>query len=146
MHEVKRCRPAAGPPGRRRFVPGPQKATGGSGPTQAGPMTGQISPRQPQYRASRSPATAQGRLTARAAAPRQTAEHLPTRRQERDLARFMGFHEPKTDRFGVRQIELYHNQRKVYCLLEGPDEEAIRRHHAALGVPCGDVHQVDSLT
>jgi Nickel responsive protein SCO4226-like len=52
-----------------------------------------------------------------------------------------------TDQFGVRQIELYHNpQGKVYCLLDGPDETAIRDHHAALGVPCGDVHQVDSLT
>jgi Protein of unknown function (DUF4242) len=47
----------------------------------------------------------------------------------------------------VRQIELYHNaDGKVYCLLEGPDEEAIRKHHAALGLSCGDVHQVDSLT
>jgi len=34
----------------------------------------------------------------------------------------------------------------VYCLLEGPDEDAIRKHHAALGVLSGDVHQVDSLT
>ncbi|HEY7325899.1 MAG TPA: nickel-binding protein [Streptosporangiaceae bacterium] len=52
----------------------------------------------------------------------------------------------KTDAFGVRQIELYHNpDGKVYCLLEGPDEDAILRHHAALGVPCGDVHQVSSL-
>ena len=51
------------------------------------------------------------------------------------------------DQFGVRQIELYHNgDGKVYCLLEGPDEEAIRHHHAALGVPCSDVHQVNSLT
>ena len=51
-----------------------------------------------------------------------------------------------TDQFGVRQIELYHNpEGKVYCLLDGPDEAAIRDHHAALGVPCGDVHQVDSL-
>jgi hypothetical protein len=42
----------------------------------------------------------------------------------------------------VRQIELYHNAGgKVYCLLDGPDEEAIRQHHAALGVPGGDVHQ-----
>jgi hypothetical protein len=50
------------------------------------------------------------------------------------------------DRFGVRQIELYHNPRRmVYCLLDGPDQEAIRQHHAALGAPCGDVHQVDSL-
>jgi hypothetical protein len=51
-----------------------------------------------------------------------------------------------TDQFGVRQVELYHNaDGKVYCLLEGPDEEAIRAHHAALGVPCGDVHKVASL-
>jgi hypothetical protein len=46
----------------------------------------------------------------------------------------------------VRQVELYHNaDGKVYCLLEGPDEQAVRDHHAALGVPCGDVHQVNSL-
>jgi hypothetical protein len=52
----------------------------------------------------------------------------------------------RADQFGVRQIELYHNgDGTVYCLLDGPDEEAIRRHHAALEVPCGDVHQVNSL-
>jgi Nickel responsive protein SCO4226-like len=52
----------------------------------------------------------------------------------------------ETDAFGVRQVELYHNpDGKVYCLLEGPDEEAIRQHHAALGVPCGDVHEVSGL-
>jgi len=50
------------------------------------------------------------------------------------------------DDFGVRQVELYHNaDGKVYCLLEGPDEDAIRKHHEALGVPCGEVHQVNSL-
>ena len=50
------------------------------------------------------------------------------------------------DEFGVRLVELFHNaDGKVYCLLEGPDEDAIRRHHAALNVPCGDVHQVDGL-
>ncbi len=53
----------------------------------------------------------------------------------------------RADQFGVRQVELYHNPAgPVYCLLEGPDEDAIRQHHAALGVPCGDVHQVTSLT
>ena len=50
------------------------------------------------------------------------------------------------DDFGVRQVELFHNaDGKVYCLLEGPSEEAIRQHHAALDVPCGDVHQVSGL-
>jgi Nickel responsive protein SCO4226-like len=42
----------------------------------------------------------------------------------------------RADQFGVRQLELYHNASGVvYCLVEGPDEQAIRRHHAALGPP-----------
>jgi hypothetical protein len=54
--------------------------------------------------------------------------------------------EGKFDEFGVRQVELFHNpEGKVYCLLEAPDEDAVRRHHAALGVPCGEVHEVKSL-
>jgi hypothetical protein len=33
-------------------------------------------------------------------------------------------------------MELYHTpDGKVYYQLEGPDEDAIRQHHAALGVP-----------
>jgi hypothetical protein len=56
-------------------------------------------------------------------------------------------HERKTDEFGVRQVELFHNpDGKVYCLLEAPDADAVRRHHEAIGVPCGDVHEVSSLT
>jgi hypothetical protein len=51
-----------------------------------------------------------------------------------------------TDEFGVRQVELYYNaDGKVYCLLEGPDEEAIRKHHEALGISYGEVHRVNSL-
>ena len=57
-----------------------------------------------------------------------------------------GTRDAATDQFGVRQVELYHNtDGKVYCLLEAPDEQAVRDHHAALGVPCSDVHQVNSL-
>ena len=53
----------------------------------------------------------------------------------------------RADEFGVRQVELYHNSEgQVYCLLEGPDEDAIRKHHAALGVDCGAVHRVDGIT
>ena len=51
-----------------------------------------------------------------------------------------------TDEFGVRQIELFHNaDGKVYCLLEAPDETAVHKHHAALDVSCGEVHQVTAL-
>jgi hypothetical protein len=54
--------------------------------------------------------------------------------------------EKNRDQFGVRQIELYHNRDgKVYCLLEAPDAQAVRNHHDALGVPCGDVHEVTGL-
>jgi len=52
----------------------------------------------------------------------------------------------KADQFGVRQLELYHNpEGKVYCLLEAPDADAVRKHHENLGVPCSDVHEVQSL-
>ena len=92
-------------------------------------------------------------------------EHQSAAPQERAMALFIDFHEnlklpadaiaqiaedtraARADQFGVRQVELYHNlEGRVYCLLEGPDEDAIRKHHAALGVPCGDLHQVDTLT
>ena len=51
-----------------------------------------------------------------------------------------------TDEFGVRQVELFHNpDGKVYCLLDAPDAEAVRKHHAALEVSVGAVHEVHSL-
>jgi hypothetical protein len=54
--------------------------------------------------------------------------------------------EHKTDAFGVRQVELFHNaDGKVYCLLEAPNAEAVREHHAALGVPCGEVHEISGI-
>ena len=54
--------------------------------------------------------------------------------------------EHKSDQFGVRQVELFHNaDGKVYCLLEAPNAEAVRDHHAALGVPCGEVHQISGI-
>ena len=44
----------------------------------------------------------------------------------------------KADEFGVRQVELFPNSEgKVYCLLDAPDADAVRSHHASLGVPCG---------
>lgn len=52
----------------------------------------------------------------------------------------------EVDQFGVRQVELFHNaDGKVYCLLDAPDEKAVRDHHAALDVDCGQVHKVESL-
>ena len=54
--------------------------------------------------------------------------------------------EQKSDEFGVRQVELFHNaDGKVYCLLDAPDADAVRAHHAAIGVPCGEVHEVSGI-
>jgi hypothetical protein len=53
----------------------------------------------------------------------------------------------RSDRFGVRQVELFHNaEGQVYCLLDAPDADAVRKHHAALGVDCGEVHPVVGIT
>jgi hypothetical protein len=50
------------------------------------------------------------------------------------------------DEFGVSQVELFHNtEGQVYCLLDAPDADAVRHHHAALGIECGDVHEVTGL-
>jgi hypothetical protein len=84
--------------------------------------------------------------------------------EEKPMPQFMDFHDDlklpdqaiqqitqetkdqKADEFGVRQVELFHNpEGKVYCLLEAPDADAVRKHHEALGVPCGEVHQVSGV-
>jgi hypothetical protein len=84
--------------------------------------------------------------------------------EDDDMPQFMDFHEnlklPQEaiediaagaqagtkDQFGVRQVELYHNSDgKVYCLLDAPDAQAVRDHHAALGVDCGEVHPVTGI-
>jgi len=52
----------------------------------------------------------------------------------------------KVDQFGVRQVELFHNATgHVYCLLEAPDADAVRSHHATLGISCGDVREVSGV-
>lgn len=50
----------------------------------------------------------------------------------------------KVDQFGVRQLEFFYNPdgKGGYCLLEAPDEEAVRQHH---GGKCGEVLRVESL-
>jgi hypothetical protein len=50
----------------------------------------------------------------------------------------------RVDDFGVRQLELFYSPegKGVYCLLEAPDEEAVRNHHDG---HCGEVIQVESL-
>ena len=48
------------------------------------------------------------------------------------------------DEYGVRQLELFYSPdgNGVYCLLEGPDEAAVRNHHNG---NCNEVIMVRSL-
>jgi hypothetical protein len=52
--------------------------------------------------------------------------------------------EGNLDQYGVRQLELFHSPdgKGFYCLLEAPDEEAVRNHHNG---NCGEVIKVESL-
>jgi hypothetical protein len=52
--------------------------------------------------------------------------------------------EGKSDQYGVRQLELYYSPegKGVYCILEAPDEVAVRNHHNG---NCNEVIRVDSL-
>jgi hypothetical protein len=67
------------------------------------------------------------------------------------VPKFMDYHEDlKLPAEAILQITQETKDHKsddfqVYCLLEAPDAEAVRAHHAALGVPCGDVHEVTQL-
>ena len=57
-----------------------------------------------------------------------------------------GAHAGTADQFGVRQVELYHSSDgTVYCLLDAPNAQAVRDHHAALSVDCGEVHEVTGI-
>jgi hypothetical protein len=69
--------------------------------------------------------------------------HLPPEAVEQITAEAKAH---KSDQFGVRQAELFYNtDGKVYCLLEAPSAEAVRQHHSALGVGCGEVHEVRGI-
>jgi hypothetical protein len=50
----------------------------------------------------------------------------------------------QVDEFGVRQLEFFYNPdgKGAYCVLEAPDEEAVRKHHRGRDV--GPL-QVESL-
>jgi len=63
-------------------------------------------------------------------------DHVQRLRQETESG--------KVDQFGVRQLELFYNPdgKGVYCMLEAPDEEAVRKHH---GGNCGEIIRIESL-
>ena len=50
------------------------------------------------------------------------------------------------DEFGVNHLNLIFNEDedKVYCFLEAPDKEAIKKHHDKFGYKCEYILEVES--
>lgn len=54
-------------------------------------------------------------------------------------------HAPK-DQFGVTHHDILFNKaaNKVFCVLNAPNSEAVRRHHENAGISCDWVEEVES--
>jgi hypothetical protein len=50
------------------------------------------------------------------------------------------------DQFGVTHHDILFNkaENRIYCVLNAPNAEAVRKHHAHFGITCDWVHEVDS--
>lgn len=50
------------------------------------------------------------------------------------------------DEFGVIHLNLIYSKDddKMYCFLEAPDKEAVKKHHAKFGYECEYILEVDS--
>ncbi len=50
------------------------------------------------------------------------------------------------DEFGVAHHDILYNEgeNRIWCVLDAPDEEAVRRHHAKVGIDCEFVTEVHS--
>ena len=50
------------------------------------------------------------------------------------------------DEFGVTHHDLLYTaeDNKLWCVLNAPDEKAVAKHHAKLGIECEWIHRVES--
>jgi Protein of unknown function (DUF4242) len=53
--------------------------------------------------------------------------------------------EHRVDAHGVLVVGHWLESGRVYCVLEASDAQAVRKQHAALGLPCDDLHEVEPL-
>ena len=51
------------------------------------------------------------------------------------------------DEFGVSTISVCYSEKdgKAYCICEGPNKEAIEKHHKKLGLDCDFVHEIEQM-
>ncbi len=50
------------------------------------------------------------------------------------------------DEFGVKHLNMIYNEEedKMYCILDAPNKEAIKKHHDKLGYKCDFILEVDT--
>jgi Protein of unknown function (DUF4242) len=54
--------------------------------------------------------------------------------------------EHKVDAYGVLVLGHWLASGRLYCVLEASDAQAVREQHAALGLPCDDLREVEALS
>jgi len=52
------------------------------------------------------------------------------------------------DEFGVKHLNLIYSEDedKMYCILDAPNKEAIKKHHDKLGYKCDFIMEIDTTT
>ncbi len=52
------------------------------------------------------------------------------------------------DEFGVKHLNMIYSEEedKMYCILNAPNKEAIKKHHDKLGYKCDFILEVDTTT
>ncbi len=55
-------------------------------------------------------------------------------------------HDDPIDEFGVKHLNLIYSEEedKMYCFLEAPDKESIKKHHDKIGYKCDYILEVDN--
>ena len=52
------------------------------------------------------------------------------------------------DEFGVKHLNMIYSEEedKMYCILNAPNKEAIKKHHDKLGYKCDFIMEIDTTT
>ena len=50
------------------------------------------------------------------------------------------------DEFGITHDNILYSEEdnKAWCVLNAPNKEAVEKHHAAMGIKCDWIHEVES--
>jgi hypothetical protein len=50
------------------------------------------------------------------------------------------------DEFGVVHVNIHYNKNedKVFCVLDAPDSESVRKHHEKFGINCEFITEIES--